>query len=160
MDARSGFSLVEVTAAMGIMAVLLAIAMPRFQDLLYHYRSESQTRMIYGELLQARARALYQRRETRLRFRADRFEIYSSAADGAAVAPIAVQLLSYPITVSGIGSDVDFDARGLAINKRSICIANPQSGGGLDSVVIADTRVSLGKRDLGNDCDSASITKN
>jgi len=155
----AGYSLVEVTVVIGIAGVLMALGTPRFRELLYHYRSEAQVRAIYGELLQARARALYLRRPTRIRFYTERFEVYSTAVEGTEVAPVMVLPLEYPVMVTGNGNNIDFDTRGVTLNQRSICIANPEGGGGLDAVVIGETRVSLGKKEQGEDCASANITK-
>jgi prepilin-type N-terminal cleavage/methylation domain-containing protein len=157
MQAR-GYSLIEVLVAVGIASILLAIAVPRFTDYLTRYRTEAQTRMIYDELLRTRANALYQRRETRMKFYPDRFEVYSSTAAGSDVAPVVIQLLRYPIEINVAGA-VDFDARGITWQPRSICIASGEGTGAVDSVVIAETRVSIGKKDKGNECNSGNITK-
>ena len=158
-----GHTLAETTVVLGIISILLALAIPRFADYLKRSRSESQTRTIYAELLRSRARAVYQRRETRMKFFAGRFEIYSSAAEGSGVAPIARQALYYPIDMNGTGVNVDFDTRGMALNLRSICIAGQEETGAVDSVVIGHTRVSIGKKNLQKkdhnwDCEAANIT--
>lgn len=157
MQAR-GTTLVELAVVIGIAAVLLALAYPRFIDYLQRYRTEAQTRLIYGELLKARANALYQRRETRLTFYPERFEIYSSTAEDARVAPTANLLLHYPIALDG-AADVVFDERGIALEPRSLCIADGQGNGALDSVVISKTRISIGKKDQGDACNAENITK-
>jgi prepilin-type N-terminal cleavage/methylation domain-containing protein len=158
MQAR-GYSLIEVLVAVGIASILLAIAVPRFTDYLTRYRTEAQTRLMYDELLRTRANALYQRRKTLVKFYPDRFEAYSSAAEGSEVAPIAVQLLRYPIEINVTGAVVEFDERGITWQPRSICIAGGEGTGAVDSVVIAETRVSIGKKDRGNECNSGNITK-
>jgi len=157
MQAR-GYSLVEVSVVIGIVGVLLALALPRFSEFLKRYRCEAQTRLIYGELLKARANALYQRRETRLTFYPERFEVYSSTADGTGVAPSASLLLHYPIELDG-AADVVFDERGIALELRSLCIAEGQGNGAVDSVVIGKTRISIGKRAQGDACKTENITK-
>jgi hypothetical protein len=93
-----------------------------------------------------------------MKFYDQRFEVYSSASDGATVAPVAVQGLCYPIEVNGTGVNVGFDARGIALNWRSICIVGSEDLGVLDSVVISANRVSLGeKKDKGHACNDANI---
>jgi prepilin-type N-terminal cleavage/methylation domain-containing protein len=144
-----GYNLVELTVAMGIVSLLLLIAAPSFLAQLKRYRSEAQTRSIYAEIQKARANALFQRRETRLKFYPTKFEIYSSAADTAGVSPIATQPLSYPIEINGTGVNLGFDARGMALYNRSICIVDPQGTGAVDSIVVSETRINIGK--LGKD---------
>jgi len=147
----------------GIVAILLALSTPRFGELAKRYRCEAQTRLIYTELLKARANALFQRRETRMKFFAERFEVYSSATEGAGVAPMARLALHYPIDLNGNGINVDFDVKGMALNLRSICIAGREETGPVDSVVIGHTRVSIGKKNIQKkddkwDCEAPNIT--
>jgi prepilin-type N-terminal cleavage/methylation domain-containing protein len=144
-----GFSLVEVVVAIGIISLLFLIAAPGFRSQIKRYRSAAQTRLIYAELQKARANALFQRRENRIKFYPTRFEIYSSAADTAGVLPAAVQALAFPVQLNGIGVNVGFDARGMALNRRSLCIEDPADAGAVDSIVISETRINLGK--LGKD---------
>jgi len=160
---QRGHSLVQTLVVTGIVAILLALATPRFAAFATRYQTEAQTRMIYAELLKTRANALFRRRETRMKFFPERFEVYSSAADGSAVAPVALQTLHYPIDMNGNGSNVDFDVRGMALNLRSICIAGREETGAVDSVVIGHTRVSIGKKNLHRkeskwDCEAVNIT--
>jgi prepilin-type N-terminal cleavage/methylation domain-containing protein len=155
-----GYSLIEMLVAIAMVSVLMCLAVAPFANFLRRLRSEAQTRSIYAEIQKARANALFQRRETRLKFYPTRFEIYSSAADFAGASPIAIQLLTFPIEINGTGVNLGFDARGMALNNRSICIADPQGTGAVDSIVISETRINLGK--LGKDgkwkCDAENIS--
>jgi prepilin-type N-terminal cleavage/methylation domain-containing protein len=156
MNSR-GYSLVEMVVVIGIVSILLAIGTLRFNEYMKRYRIEAQTRLIYSELLRARANALYQRRETRMKLYTNRFEVYSSKADSGA--PIASQVLGYPIVWGG-GDNVDFDERGMAVNNQSICLDYGDGSGAVNSVVIFKTRVSIGKKDKQDDsCEGKNITK-
>ena len=162
MRAR-GFTLAEILVVTGILSLLLAFAVPLFSQYLTHYRIEDQTRMIYTELLQARANALFQRRANRVKLYRDRFEVYSSSQDSG-VAPVQTWALSFPITCSGHGDGVngypiDFDAKGLSFDWCSICLAATGASGAIDSVVISPNRVRLGEKDKGDACTSDNITK-
>ena len=159
-----GYSLVQVITVIGIISILFALATPEFTRYLKRSRTEAQIRMLCAELLRARANALYQGRATRVKLFRDRFEIYSSAQDGNTDArPVQTQALGYPVTCNGHGDWVkgyplDFDVKGMASNWCSICLGEGGAPGAVDSVVISVNRVSLGKRDKGDDCNKANIT--
>jgi prepilin-type N-terminal cleavage/methylation domain-containing protein len=162
MQAR-GYTLVEIIVVICIVSLLLAIGTLKFSELFRRYQTEAQTRMISAELLQARANALYQRRETRVKFSRGYFEVYSSMFDrDKGVAPVTTQALRYPIlvnsNVNADGENVDFDEKGIAQNLRSICIDGSDITGAVDSVVIGKTRVSIGKRKQGGICDDDQIS--
>lgn len=160
-----GYSLVEMMVITGIVSVLLAIATINFNSYSKRYRNESQTRMIYDELLRARANAVYQRRAIAVRVYANRFEIYSSDQDitkGAA----PVQTLSLPIPVTsnsrsgdGVkGYPLGFNNRGLSTNSCTVCLQNDDASASVDSVTVYDTRISIGKKDKGDECKAANVT--
>ena len=157
MAQARGYTLVETVVVICIISILLALGTLRFNEYLRRYRMEAQTRMIHAELQKARTNALYERRATRVKLYADRFEVYSTLSD-IGVAPMVSRPLSYAI-VFNCGSHLDFDDRGIAMNLGSLCLNEGDGAAGVDSVVIAKTRVSLGKKDRGEACASASITK-
>lgn len=156
MRAR-GFSLVEMVVILCIIAILLAMGTLKFSEYSRRHGTESQTRSLYMALLTAQANAVYQRRGTRVKLYRDSFEVYSTVSDG--VSPIARERLTYPITWNQSGNNIDFDLRGVAPLKRSVCVDNPEGLGEVDSVVVAQTRVSLGKRETGELCNDDSISK-
>jgi len=159
-----GYSLVEVVVVTGIVSVLLAIATLKFKEFAESSRIEAQTRLIYSELLKARINALYQRRTTRVKLYPDRFEVYSSTRDDSdGAAAVQTRALQYPITCNGNGDAengyaLDFDAKGLARNACSICLAEERGLGGVDSVIIAPVRLSVGKKEQGDACKAEHIT--
>ena len=158
MQAR-GYSLVEMVVIVGIISILLVIGTLKFREYFTRYRTESQTRMLFSELQRTRANALYQRRATRVKLYASRFEVYSSKADcDSGVAPRSSQSLSLPITWSQNGNNVDFDENGIASVPRSICLESCDGAGTVDSVVVHFIRVSVGKKDKGDLCRGESIS--
>jgi prepilin-type N-terminal cleavage/methylation domain-containing protein len=154
-----GFSLVEMMVVICIISILLAIATLRFDVYAKRNGSESQTRTLYITLLKAQSDAVYQRRGTRITLYPRHFEIYSSLAEGAA--PRSSQNLSYPITWNNrhIGSNIEFDRKGIPTTLRSVCVDSGDDTGAVDSVVIGRTRVSIGKRRPGRECDDDYISK-
>jgi Tfp pilus assembly protein FimT len=151
-----GYSLVEMVVIIGIISTLLILGTLQFDVYLKCYRTEAQTRMIYSELQSARANAIYQRRETRVKLYPTRLEVYSSATDSGA-APIDTQFLSYPITWNN-GNNIDFDASGTALNNCSVCLNPVDGSGAVDSIVVGDIRLRIGKKDKGDDCSADNIT--
>jgi len=160
-----GLSLVEMIVVTSIVSILLAIATLGFNELSRRYRSEAQTRLLFSEILKARNNAICQRRATRVKLYPGRFEVYSSQADDSRGAgPLQTQDLSFPITCSddswnrAKGYSIDFGRDGIALQKISVCLEEGQGTGSVDSIKISATRVSIGKKDRGNDCKGDNIT--
>src|SRR5690349_15894568 len=106
---EGGYSLVEMLVIIAMISILLAIATVNFNSYFKRYQSEAQTRMMYADLLSARANALYHRRETRVKFYATRFEVYSSLVDrDGGAAPVVSRQLQFPVVQSKSGNNVDF----------------------------------------------------
>lgn len=140
---------------MGIIGALLSIGSLFFNRYVKSYNTDAETRLIYSELLKARAKALYERRTVRVKLFPSCFEVYSSATDSG-VAPTLQQALHYPIVWNKSGNNVDFDGRGMALNSRSICVG--EGDGSVNSIVIAELRVRIGVKDKGGQCGADSIT--
>jgi prepilin-type N-terminal cleavage/methylation domain-containing protein len=156
MKARRGYSLVEMVVVIGIISILLAIGTLWFNGYARRYRADAETRMIYTELLKARAKAVYERRAVRVKLYQNSFEVYSSLVDSG-VAPAYQQTLGYPIIWNQSGNNVDFDEKGTTYNIGCLCV-NADGIGSVDSIVIAQLRVRLGKKDKGDDCCADNIT--
>ena len=160
MKAR-GYSLVEMMVVIGITSVLLAIGTLQFNAYLKRYRTEAQTRLIHAELLKTRLNAVYQRRTAMLKLYPGRFEVYSSGSVGGA--PVRTRTLEFPVTSNAKGNDgagycIDFDEKGLATKRGSICIQQADDAVAVDSVVVSASMVRVGKKDKGDECKSENIT--
>ena len=166
-----GFSLVEMICVICIISVIVAIATLVFNDMSYKNNTESQTRIIYNELMAAQAQALTQRKIIRVKLYAGRFDVYSSALDDTSgVAPIRTIALHYPIVCNGDGDGtngypLDFSPLGITNwtsclnnNNCAICIDNNKGAGAVDSVAVALLKLELGKRSQNGSCDSSNIT--
>ncbi|MBU5636143.1 prepilin-type N-terminal cleavage/methylation domain-containing protein [Geomonas sp. Red69] len=162
MTAR-GFSLVEMVVVVAIASVLIGLATLRFQRYLKGARGEAEISLLFSELQRSRVQAICQRRGTRVRVYPERFEVYSSQCDGdSGVKPVRVfrltNLLDSNASGWSSGAVIDFKETGVTDDWCSICVDPAGDAGGVDSIVIAATRISVGKRDRGNDCDSENIT--
>lgn len=156
-----GVSLVEVVVVLALVAILSTIGTLRFNEYMRRSKKESQTRMIHGELMQARLHALTERRGRRVKLKRSAFEVYSSCRDDEdGVAPQRRISLDYPIVWNGSGTRIEIDDRGI-INpafQRSICLEEGGDWQLLDSVVVSTTRVNLGSRNEGGECESDGIS--
>lgn len=158
----SGFSLVEMVLIMAMVAILMTIGTFAFHDYSRRYRTEAQTRLLFSELLKARVNAVCQRRGTRVKLYPGKFEIYSSQHDDASgVKPLRTHLLSYPVTIkhkNGGGPYVAFGSDGVTYDALSVCLEPSVGSGAVDSITVSMTRITIGKKDKGDDCNATNIT--
>lgn len=158
MGAR-GFSLVELLIIIALMGILMAIATLSWQEMRTKSYTESQIRTMHADLMSVRLQALYGKRARSVVIADQLFKVYSTA--DTSVSPIETKKLTYP-TVSNVSGALVFDAQGLLNgNQRSICIlptndTSVVNAAAVDSLVISQTRINLGKRTEG-DCKSDNI---
>ncbi|MBJ6727442.1 pilus assembly FimT family protein [Geomesophilobacter sediminis] len=153
---RSGFSLIEILVVLAITTLLGSFATIKYREYLQRYKSDQQTRSLRAELMRARIYAVTQQREVLVRFAPDHFHVYSSnVADDT---PRTTRL-AFPVSVklSYGASQIKFDQRGMANLKGDICIEDQGGTGSVDSVIISPTRISIGKRQPGKDCNEDYI---
>ncbi|MCM0083691.1 prepilin-type N-terminal cleavage/methylation domain-containing protein [Geomonas sp. Red32] len=157
MDER-GYSLVEMMVVIGIIAILLAVGTLRFREYFRNYQVESQARGIQADIMRVKATAIYQRRPVRLKVYPTRLETYSTATDrDGGAEPVDVRVLDYPVVQSKTGNVLDFDETGTTENERTICTEGGE-GAAVDSVVVGNIRVRIGKLASGSDCHGESVT--
>lgn len=149
---RRGFSLVELLVVMAIMGTLLSIATFGFNQYMRKSQMESQTKQLYGDLMEYRAKALYEKKEWTFKINGSSYGIYSSTATG--VSPVTTTTLKHPV-VTGV-TKITFNTRGTTNNLGTVCVeaANDAT---VDAVVIAQTRVQIGKKNAGADCVAENI---
>lgn len=143
---ESGFSLVELVVVIGIISILLAIAWFQFSAYTRKSQIEKQTRMLYGDLMEARSKAMFEKRVMTLQFTANGYTI---AADGVVT---STKNLAYPIN----DRTVVYDTSGLTTNSGTICLTQSNAAT-VDSLVISRTRVQIGKKREGAACDEDHI---
>lgn len=162
MDSR-GLSLLELVLVVAVISTLLAVATLNLQQYAKRYRSEAQMRGLYGELMKVRSDAICQRRAIRVKLYPNRFEVYSSQTDSAkGAAPLRSVGMTYPVIRNeddlADGFDIDFKETGFTYSWCAICLDPADGSGNVDSIVIAATRTSIGKKEKGNVCKEDSIT--
>lgn len=146
---QKGFSLVELIIVIGIISILLTMATLQFNEYTKKANIEAQTKMIYADLMNLRAQALFQKRGRSATITATVFSIYSSTETTSA-APISSRTLTYPVVYSGT-STIMFNTQGLldGVTNKTICTEPYDNPAGYDSLVLFTTRIQLGKRDPG-----------
>lgn len=144
-----------------IIGILSAMATFGFSQYLLKSRIASQTRLLYGDLMEYRAKALYEKKKWTFKISATGYGIYSSA--NTAAAPVRTVSLRYNLT-SDNADDIIFDTKGLTHFSsdysnlslgKSACVSGANEAV-VDSVVISATRVQVGKK-TGVDCAAANI---
>lgn len=157
-----GFSLIEVLTVIALIGILSAIGTFGFTQYLVKSRIASQTRLLYGDLMEYRAKALYEKKKWTFKISATGYGIYSSA--NTTVAPVKTASLRYGV-ISDNTDDIIFDTKGLIhfssnINDlsltKSACVSSANDAV-VDSVIISATWVQVGKK-TGVDCAAAAIT--
>lgn len=148
-----GFSLLELMLIISIIGILSAIGIFAFSQYSRKTQMENQTRLLYGNLMEYRAKALYEKKNWTFKMSATGYGIYSSSAT--TVSPVTAVTFKHPVSPPSV-TTFKFETQGITNNEGSICVAGTNDAV-VDSVVISTTRVQLGKRKEGEDCVSAKI---
>lgn len=160
MGAR-GFTLVEMIIVMSIIAILSSIAVMNWNRMTTKAKIEEQIKTVHADMMKIRLEALYGKKERRVELVGNIFKIYSSNIQTAQ--PLEVKSFKY--SFNSTRSFFIFDTSGMASGyEGSVCVDPYNSlavanDAYVDSLVITDGRISLGKRTTGEDCVSAKITK-
>ena len=157
-----GFSLMELMIVVAIIGILSAIVSYEFNKTLTKSDIESQTKQMYTDIMAVRLDALYSKHPRTVAITGTAFRVYSSSF--ATGSPTSQTTLKFPAVWDSGGSQVTFDARGLLISSadRAICIdpssdlavANPAAQ---DSIMVSTALISMGKRQSGGPCGTATI---
>jgi len=150
---RSGFTLVEILVVIGIISLLLSIGTIQFSRYTLKYETESQIRKLYGDLLEIRSQALFEKKSRALSLAAASYSLYSSTDTTAP--PVSTVTLKRPITNNG-GADIVFDTRGMLAGSQTICVSG-ENDAAIDSIVVSMARVQMGKRKGGTACNADNI---
>lgn len=156
-----GFSLVELVVVIAITGILLSIATINWNSMQTKSAVESQIKMIHADLMTVRLQALHTKNARSVVISGQVYKAYSSI--DTSVGPLETKQLRYPIVWNG-GGDLTFDAQGLTSDIGSLCVLstndiNVVNKAAVDSIVVSQARLNLGKR-TGGSCASANIVQN
>lgn len=144
--------MIELMVVIALIGILSAIGTFGFSQYSKKSHISNQTRLLYGNLMEYRAKALYEKKNWTLKVSATGYGIYSSAETS--VSPVSTVVLKYPIGFNI--TEIEFDNQGLTNDFGAICAAS-QNDATVDSVVISKTRVQIGKKKEGTTCVAANI---
>ena len=160
MKAVRGFTLVELIVVISIIAILTSIATLSWNRMVMKNALESQVKTVHADMMGTRLEALYSKRPRSVVISGKVFTLYSS--DVTTVAPIASKTFKYDFKPSG-ATTVTFDTSGMMNGTQiSICV-DPYNDftvaldAAVDSIVVSQARINLGKRDEGGNCVTGDI---
>jgi len=147
--------LMTVIALIGILTALGTFGFSRYTT---KTQIVNQTRLLYGDLMEYRLKALYEKKNWTFKIAASSYGIYSSNLTSVTVAPVKTVVLKHPVGFNN-SNDIVFDSQGMSdvsgISNKSVCISDANDAV-VDSIVISATRVSIGKK-KGTSCAAANI---
>jgi prepilin-type N-terminal cleavage/methylation domain-containing protein len=163
MRTERGFTLVELLVVMSIITIFCAIATVQWNRLMIKNGIETQIKTVHADLMGIRLEALYGKRERSVIVSGKLFKIYSSTVT--TVTPLRTTSFKYNfINADGSASaTITFDTSGMANGTQtSLCVdpyGDPTQAidAAVDSVVVSQARINLGKRDEGGGCDQNGI---
>ena len=156
---KRGFTLIELMIVIALIGILLSAATFGFSQYSRKSKMESQTRFLYGDLIEYRTKAMYEKRNWTFKLSAAGYGIYSSPNTD--VSPVTAVVLKHPVDVGSTVTEIEFDTQGLIKSLDdddlgSVCVTNANNAA-VDSVVISKTRVQIGKKREGTNCAAANI---
>jgi type IV fimbrial biogenesis protein FimT len=129
---RRGFSLAEILVAIGIFAILAAIATPQFIAFRPKNRLNGAARQIYSELMWARSKAVNDNSSYVVTFPTNQ----TMQIAGSATKTVNIQTEYSDVTLTSTASTITFSSRGTTDVAPTITLTNP---GGTKVVTIRIT---------------------
>jgi type IV fimbrial biogenesis protein FimT len=127
-----GFSLAEILVAIGIFAILAAIATPQFIAFRPKNRLNGAARQIYSELMWARSKAVNDNSSYVVTFPTNQ----TMQIAGSATKTVNIQTQYSDVTLTSTASTITFSSRGTTDVAPTITLTNP---GGTKVVTIRIT---------------------
>lgn len=124
LRSRHGYTLVEILAALTILGILLAIAVPRFSGMLNTNRVEQAIGGLTADLSLARIRAIRENRETVVRIDGSRYIVY--VANGAGAASDTLKKVRLSDNYNGVTltpATIRFNSRGMLNGQSTTIVA-------------------------------------
>ncbi len=154
-----GITLIELLVVITIIGILALALGFSFQDWIGNYRVESQTKEMYIDLMNARARAMQRNRCHFVVVTANNYQIfedanencaYDAGTDTALTAFTSPKTLTYTSNWTG---SVTMDTRGIVKPNDTIRVNILGNNPDYDCIIIYFTRINMGKW-TGSSCDA------
>lgn len=155
-----GFTLVEIIIVMAIVAILSSIAVMNWNRLTTKSNIEGQIKTVHADLMTVRMEALYGKKARSVVVSGKEFRIYSSSVVTAS--PLDKKSFKFNFVPSG-DNKITFDASGMTNGTEvSVCVdpvgdLTVANDAAVDSLVVSQARINLGKRDEGGTCVTGNI---
>lgn len=136
MTPSKGFSLVELTVVVAMIAVLGALAAPRFANASSRQRVAAAANRVEADLMLARQRARAASADYTVRFKADAYEFVDADGRSQQITDLSKEPygVSIRIKLTGPNQEIVFNGFGLPDHGAAITL----TGGGYSSVVMLD----------------------
>lgn len=154
-----GMTLIELIIVATVIGILVVALGFEFQGWVSGYKVESQTKEMYIDLINTRARAMQRNRMHFVDLSADQYNIYEDDnpapngdgnANSASDTRISQKILEsrYPIIWSTPGdTSIEFNTNGLSSDNKLICSNAPDDADAADynCMILSTTRINMGK---------------
>lgn len=152
---RRGFTLLEMMIVLAIVGILAIIAVGDFRGLNEKYRVEAETKALYADLMDARARAMQRNRAQFVRQTSDGYAVYDDSftvPDGNGVLDNSADTLVRSVTLShAISTTLPGATMALSFNRNGIPSATgtvrltSDARPDYDCITIRETRIKMGE---------------
>lgn len=159
---RRGFTITELMIVIAIISILLALSTLGFNQWQRKANIESEVRQLYADLRYTQQQAMVSVMTHRINFPSDSYMSVVRLKDenDATGTPVLQRSLHYAIKQSDPAfAAIEFNCRGLMVQPetKSICVFS-DSGANVDSIVLMQSRISLGRlKNQGGACEASNI---
>jgi len=166
---RGGFTLIEVIIAIAILGIVVMIGVSNFQGMMEKYRVEGETKQMFADLMDARARAMQRNRGFIVQINSSGIDSkdYKTYEDtgplgtegdgslGAGDTLVANEVVKHKITWNS--GDIDdfsftFNRNGISSVTGYIRFVSTTTRPDYDCITVKATRIKMGQYNGTNDC--------
>ena len=162
MDNR-GFTFLEVISVIAIIGILMAIAIPNYNEMQTKAAIEKQTRELHASIVSARLTAMQTKQPGALFLGPKQYiyRVYTSANYPVSTGSKIVNNVNLPYEVRKgtslavldiAGVEIAFDTRGFTNNNMTLVITPVKYGGGDNCIVVHTARTNIGRMDNATKC--------